>query len=119
VIADPRTPLLYFGRQWDYRQFTNAVHINPPVGLHCAQCVEPIRPGDRGVIAASVHIRDGDLAVVRAPVHMECELRSVIGGAGHFFGGPVGPWRGTYRQEAHRIVAEINRIRQQRRMEPL
>jgi len=82
------------------------------------QCAEPIGPGDRGAITSALRIHNGALVPVAMPVHMECAVRCAVGGLAHLVGIP-GPWRGTYRQEALRIVAELNRVRHNHNLGPL
>lgn len=111
-------PAIYFGRPWKACQ-TNGIQIGAPVGQLCAPCGEPIVVGDRGTFAPAVRFDRGALVEVIAPVHMECEIRAAVGSVTHLFNQAGGPWRGTYRQEAKRIMAALDEIRHRYQWEPL
>jgi len=108
--------MVIFGRPW---LPDPVIHARTPVGQACAQCAEPIGPDDRGRYASALRFERGALVEVTAPVHMECDIRCAVGGAPHLFNGGTTPWRGTYRQEALRVVAALNEVRQRSQAEPL
>lgn len=107
---------LYFGRPWRADSRT-AIQVAPPVGHPCAQCGERITTTDRGGFRPALRCDRGALVEVMAPVHMECEIRCAVGSLAHLHGGR--PWQGTYRQEAHRVVAMLNDIRRRSQWDPL
>lgn len=112
------TSTVYFGRPWGKPQGENVVHVSPPVGRRCVQCAEPIAPADRGAITCGLRVDQGHLVNVPAPVHMECAVRCAVGGIAPLLGMET-PWQGTYRQEAQRVLFELNQLRRQHNLGPL
>lgn len=107
----------YFGRPWGIEH--DAVQVRPPVGRPCVQCCEPIGDHDRGMITDTLRIQGGVLTTVAMPVHMECAVRCAVGGIAPLVGVAAGPWKGTYREEARQVLAELNRIRHNHHLGPL
>lgn len=120
TIAPPDRTLFHFGQRWDSGvSWEDAVQMPAPVGHVCAQCCEHIYPHDRGSWTPCVRLNPTGLTLATAPVHMECQIRSAVGSVAHMVGGAPGPFRGTYRQEAHRVLNEINRVRHCQGWRPL
>lgn len=107
----------YFGRPWGVDH--DAIQVKPPVGHPCVQCGEPIGERDRGMITTALRIQGGSLTTVNVPVHMECAVRCAVGGVAPLVGIAAGPWKGTYREEARRVLSELNRIRHSHKLGPL
>lgn len=68
----------YFGEPWPSGvcEAPDAIQWPTPVGLPCGWCDEAIEDGDQGVFQSWP---EG-----QRPIHKECNLRSVMGGIGHF-----------------------------------
>jgi hypothetical protein len=80
----------WFGEPWPSAEEPAPVcddptqRVSTPVGAECAFCTEQIEEGDRGTFCGNIH---GGWD----PVHAECQLREVLGGAGHLAAKPHAP----------------------------
>ena len=63
----------FFGVRYYSAAYTDAEHVDTPVGEHCTHCDEPIAVGDDGWM-----VPPG-----RQPFHRACFLRGIIGSVAH------------------------------------
>jgi hypothetical protein len=82
TTLDDYLPQPYFGKAWDAPITDNAQQVPTPVGTPCLLCEVEIQEGDRGVMVGYW----GPQGASVAPIHIECQFRSVMGGANHIKG---------------------------------
>lgn len=125
TVGEPVT--VYFGERWDAPQLDGLTRcVDPPVGVKCAHCAEPVAAEDRGLMRVASRVgADGEPVGSMEPIHLECDLRMALGNVYHhsgqcrYTGDCHQHETGTWREQGQQLLAFIDLQRACQGMGPL